>query len=296
MQKTDRKYLSIGEMARINHTTIAALRLYDKCGILKPAFTDKSSRYRYYDVRQNARLDMIQYMKELGMGLKEIGEVFRKEDLNTIETILIRKQRQTLLGIEQMKIKRDAISRTISSIERYRKSPSPGTVALEYIEKRKIYSMHAGINFYEHDIDTYELILKELKDDLLSHNLPQIYYCNAGTFLKKDDFLSQNFRSDKIFVFVDEHFPSPEKTEIIESGMYACMYADDFETERQSALKLLTFCRHNGYTVTGDYICEVLTEFNVFDCSRRSMFLRLQVPVAFPYDSSFHPVPEDSEK
>lgn len=27
---------------------------------------------RYYDINQNARLDMIAYMKELGMSLKEI--------------------------------------------------------------------------------------------------------------------------------------------------------------------------------------------------------------------------------
>jgi len=282
MRDTEKKYMSIGGMAKINHTTIAALRLYDSYGILKPAYTDAKSRYRYYDIRQNARLDMIQYMRELGMGLKEIREVFRKEDLNTIESILIRRQEQTLQEIEQLKIKRDAIDRTISSIERYRKSPSPGTAALEYIEKRKIYSMHTGVNFYEHGIDTYELILKELKEDLISHNLPQIYYCNAGTFLKKDDFLAQNFISDRIFVFVDEHFPSPGETETIESGMYACVYSDDFETEQQSAGKLLAFCRENKYTVTGDYICEVLTEFNVFNCDQRSMFLRLQVPVSFP--------------
>ncbi len=277
-----KKYLSIGEMAEINHTTVPTLRLYDRYGILHPAYTDPQSRYRYYDIKQNGRLDMIQYMKELGMGLREIREVFEKEDLNAIESILIRKREQTLAEIEQLKIKRDAIARTISSIERYRKSPHPGTVSLEYTDERKIYSMHTGVNFYEHDIDTYELILKELKNNMISHDLPQIYYCNAGTFLKKENFLSRNFVSDKIFVFVDDHFPRPDKTETIDSGMYACIYTDDFEAEQQSAGQLLAFCKENGYTVSGDYICEVLTEFNVFDCSKRGMFLRLQVPVTFP--------------
>ena len=31
----------------------------------------------------------------------------------------------------------------------------------------------------------------------------------------------------------------------------------------------------------GDYICEIITEFNVFDSDHRSMFLRLQAPVKF---------------
>ena len=33
------------------------------------------------------------------------------------------------------------------------------------------------------------------------------------------------------------------------------------------------------------YLCEVLTEFNVFDEDRRSMLLRLQVPVSFRKNS-----------
>ena len=71
----DKKYLSIGDMARLNKTTIPTLRFYDELGLLKPYYTDPDSRYRYYDIKQNARLDMIQYMKELGMELREIKEV-----------------------------------------------------------------------------------------------------------------------------------------------------------------------------------------------------------------------------
>ena len=36
---------------------------------------DEQTHCRYYDIKQNARLDMIQYMKELGMELKKIKEI-----------------------------------------------------------------------------------------------------------------------------------------------------------------------------------------------------------------------------
>ena len=36
---------------------------------------DEQTYYRYYDIKQNVCLDMIQYMKELGMELKEIKEI-----------------------------------------------------------------------------------------------------------------------------------------------------------------------------------------------------------------------------
>ena len=68
-------YISIGEMAKMNRTTVPTLRLYDSMKLLTPCYVDEKTHYRYYDIKQNARLDMIQYMKELGMELKEIKEI-----------------------------------------------------------------------------------------------------------------------------------------------------------------------------------------------------------------------------
>ena len=73
----DNKMMKIGEMARFNRVSITTLRLYDKVGILRPCYTDPETNYRYYSIHQKARLDMIQYMKELGMSLGEIREILQ---------------------------------------------------------------------------------------------------------------------------------------------------------------------------------------------------------------------------
>ena len=270
-------YLSIGEMAKMNHIT---LRLYDELDLLKPVYVNPETNYRYYDIKQNARLDLIQYMKELQMNLKEIKELLDKEDINLIEAILIKKKQQLSIQINDLQRTKDAISRTIYSLERYRKSPPSGTITLEYIDRRRIYVMHTNINFYEHDLNVYEYLLTQLKNDLIAHHYPQIYYCNAGTFLNKERFLKQEFISDRIFVFVDDHFPEKE-IQVIENGMYACIYLDDFHQEINYAKRLLDYCKMNHLTICGDYICEVLSELSIFDHHERSMFLRLQVPVSF---------------
>jgi DNA-binding transcriptional MerR regulator/effector-binding domain-containing protein len=277
----DRGMISIGKMARINHTTVTTLRLYDRLGLLKPCLVDESSGYRYYDIKQSARFDMIQYMQELGMELKEIKSVLDREDLNQIESVLIRKEEKTAAQIESLMIQKDAIRKAIQNIERYKKSPRSGTTTLEYLSGRRIYSIHTDVNFYDHGMDTYELILKQLKEDLLSNHLPEIYYCNAGTILRQDLFKRQQFSSDEMFVFVDDHFPRMERTRVIEDNMYACIYCDSFENEKRYAEQLLQYCRDNRYEICGDYLCEVLIEFNVFNESQRSMYLRLQVPVIF---------------
>ena len=63
--------------------------------------------------------------------------------------------------------------------------------------------------------------------------------------------------------------------------MYACIYLDNYDDEVRCARLLRSHCADMGYHVAGDYICEVMTGFNVFDNDPRSMFLRLQVPVTF---------------
>ena len=275
------KLIKIGEFSKINHISIPTLRLYDELGILKPIYVDKESNYRYYSINPNARLDMIQYMRELNMNLSEIKSILNSNDLTLIESTLIKKKKQVKDQINELNLSLTAISRTIDSIERFRKSPKKGMITIEYIPHRKIYAIDTNTNFYEHDISVYETILSDLKNDMLKNNLPQVYYYNAGSSIKKEDFVNNNYVSDKVFVFVDNNFPYSENIKTIESGMYACIYLDDFDDEVEYGKKLLEYCNSNGYIISGDYICEVITEFNVFSEKKRSMYLRLQVLLTF---------------
>lgn len=277
----DDSMMKIGEMAQFNKVSIPTLRLYDKLGILKPCYTDPQTGYRYYSIYQTARLDMIQYMKELGMSLTEIKDMLEQGDIQVIESALISKKRQVKEQIAQLEQRLNALTRTIESVERFRKAPDCGMITVEYIPHRSIYSMNTDINFYDYDISVYEHILNGLKKQIIEQDLPQIYYCNAGTIVSMDDFLAERFISHEIFVFVDDNFPQNEAVRKIESGMYACIYVNSFDEEKEYAHRLLEYCREHKYTICGDYICEVLTEFNVFDSEKRSMFLRLQAPLKF---------------
>lgn len=274
--------ISIGKMAELNHVTVATLRLYDDLGLLIPRYKDDHSGYRYYDIAQNARLDMIAYMKELGMSLTEIGDVLRKEDITLIEAILSRKNEQLHQQMREIRARHDAVERAISCIERYRKSPVKGTISLEYIDRRYVWGLPCHENFYEKDIRAYEQELSVLRNALLVHGFTQVHSYNTGTSISMENYLHGAFIPEKVFVFVDhrttEHF---RDVEIMDSGMYACIYLDQYDDEIPGARQLLAHCQAQGWHICGDYICEVLTEFNVFDSDKRNMFLRLQVPVCF---------------
>lgn len=272
---------SIGEMAKFNRVSIPTLRLYDKMNLLKPAYVDPKTGYRYYTLSQNARLDMIAYMKELGMSLAEILQVLEREDLAQVEMILSQKNEQIHQQIRDLKERHDAVERAIASIERYRKSPVTGTLSLEYIDRRYIWGIPCQCNFYLEGIDGFERELMRLRQKLVEQNILQIHSYSVGTSIRQEDFQRENFVPDQVFIFANVKNAQGLSTSLLDGGMYACIYLDDFDNEVAGAGRLLNFCRENHYTVAGDYLCEVLTEFNVFHNQQRSMFLRLQVPVSF---------------
>ena len=274
--------LSIGKMAEMNHVTVATLRLYDELGLLHPRRKDPDTGYRYYDIAQNARLDMIAYMKELGMSLHEIARVLEKEDITLIESILVQKNEQLHQQMRELRARHNAVERAIACMERYRKSPVKGTIALEYIDRRYYWGLPCQHNFYAADIRAYEQELLHLRRALMQRGFSHIHSYAAGTTIAMADFLAGRFVAQNVFVFTDhrdmEQFPD---VCIMDSGMFACIYLDSYDDEIPCAQRLLAACQSQGWRICGDYICEVLTEFNVFDSDQRSMFLRLQVPVRF---------------
>lgn len=273
--------LTVGQMARLNNISEQTLRLYDKMELLKPYIVNKENKYRYYSAKQSARLDMIQYMKALGMNLKSIKEQLDKGDLSLVKSILAKRSDHIDKQIEELNYQKRAIKRTIESYERYEKSPPDGTILVEYISKRKMYCVDSGINFYEYDIDVYEKLLRKLKQSLILHNLPQIYFCNAGTILSRENFINQNFISTELFVFVDDELLNDKLIRTIAPNTYLCIYCDKFEKEIAYAKRLLVTAKEKGFTIAGDYICEVITDLPVFADNERAMFFRLQVPIEF---------------
>lgn len=279
--------LSIGKMAEMNRVSVATLRLYDSMGLLEPMYTDPQSGYRYYDIRQTSRLDIIRYMRELDMSLSDIRDILDKEDITLIEEKLIEKDEQIFRQMRELDSMHKAVQRTIQSIERYRKSPRSGTISLEYIDRRYILYTDCTVNFYEEGIVAYEKIIQELRRELMARALPQLLSYNLGTSVRKQDFENRRFIADKVFIFGDKHLADyGNNIAILESGMYACIYLDSFDDEIPCAQKLLEYCLENDYAISGDYICEEMTEFNVFDNRQRNMFLRLQIPVSFSKKSS----------
>lgn len=274
----DVKKMTIGQMAKLNHISEQTLRLYDREGLLSPLYRDEKNGYRYYDIRQSAQLDTIQYMKALGMPLKEIKTHMKKWDMGRVKQLLRENRDAIDERIRELNLQKRAIERALDSYERYESAPPDGAIVLEYIPKRQMYVTSASVNFYDYDIAEYEKILRNLKEDMAAHDISPFYFANAGTILRRENFMKRHLYSTEVFVFVDREYVEADLITVIPASPYLCIYCDKFEKEKEYIDRLLATIEEKHYTVTGDYICEVIVEMPL-DYQERGMFLRLQVPI-----------------
>lgn len=105
---------SIQEVARLAGTTSRTLRHYDDIGLLPPSRIAHNG-YRHYDESALLRLQRILLLRELGLGLPQIGEVLNRErsEASALETHL------ALLREEQTRLARQiaSVESTINAVK-----------------------------------------------------------------------------------------------------------------------------------------------------------------------------------
>lgn len=76
------QYMSIGKVSKLKNVSIKSLRYYDQIGILKPAFVNTETNYRYYTKEQLYLLDAITVCIKLGIPLKDLNNYVESSSIN----------------------------------------------------------------------------------------------------------------------------------------------------------------------------------------------------------------------
>lgn len=273
------KKLSIGEMARLNHVTEQALRLYDRMGLLSPIEVNQKTGYRYYSIGQSATLDMIQYYKEIGFSLKDIKERLNELNLNTMPDVLQERYDYNEKEMKKLKVSQAAILRSIDSFNRYLSMPQIGTFFYEYIPERTIYVYNTGADLFSYTYYDYEYYLRQFKDQLEKNGFQSTYFANVGTIVRNRYLINRELYSNEIFVFIDKSPDIKLPTETIPAGTYISLCCDVFEDEEKFARKLLDEMDSRHLKPIGDYFCEVVTEYPDSINGQRKIFYKMQVKI-----------------
>ncbi|MEG0712286.1 MAG: helix-turn-helix domain-containing protein, partial [Niameybacter sp.] len=98
----DRRF-SIGEVSKLHNVSVQTLRHYDKVGLLKPAYINESSKYRYYSVKHFIMLDFIKQCKAMGLTLDEIKELMdHHTSVDAILEVITKQKEMVTKKIEEL--------------------------------------------------------------------------------------------------------------------------------------------------------------------------------------------------
>jgi len=275
---------TIGQFASFNHISEQTLRYYDKIGLLRPTSQNNQTGYRYYNITQCVTLDIISHMKSLGIPLKDIKSYLDSNDRQWLLQTLTEKRNHISQQIKLLMDTQAVIDRKLLDYQNHAILPKAGIPFIEAIGKRTVFRYNTSINYYynENSVANYEYMLHVFKNRLREQNVPDVYFYNVSSIMSKDNLLTRNFFTTDLFVFVNESDRDRFiACDTIAANTYLCMVCDDSKNETALINRLLHEIDINGYTICGDYICEVVSEFLSTRDDSRSMILKLQIPISF---------------
>jgi DNA-binding transcriptional MerR regulator len=170
----ERTILKIGEFARVGQVSIATLRHYDQCGLLKPNALDPDTGYRYYSLDQLARLNRILALKELDFPLEQIARLLEEDlSLEQLRGMFTLKQAQTqqLIDTEQARLTR--LAARIRQIEQEGKMPAYDVI-LKQVNPLLIASIRDRIPIISERGHLYETLSAYLDQQSVQSSQPDL--------------------------------------------------------------------------------------------------------------------------
>jgi DNA-binding transcriptional MerR regulator len=119
-----RAALSIGDFSQITHLSVKTLRRYHEAGLLEPAEVDPQSGYRYYSTAQVPMAQVIRRFRELGMPVREVGDVLATADPQVRSALIAR-------HLERLENRLDETRAAVTSLRRLLQ-PAPPPIEVEH--------------------------------------------------------------------------------------------------------------------------------------------------------------------
>ena len=245
-----RKYLTIGQMGKLNNLSVQTLRHYEKVGLLNPSYINKETGYRYYSMKDFNTIDLIKQCKAMGLSLEEIKEVTNNyTSLESIVEILGNQKKlisQKIKELENIKNKVESLENKIDfSLQR-----GINEIFIKHNEERKFIQY----NFKDRFSDEFEInlrqILLEVERDYENINAEIAFTISYEEVEKygRAEYKNVMINLGENMSYKNERIISMEK------GNYLTMFFDD--TYRDSGKyykKILEYIKSNNIKTVGNF-------------------------------------------
>ncbi len=242
--------IKIGEFARVAQVSIATLRYYDQCGLLKPLALDPETGYRYYALEQLPRLNRILALKELGFSLEQIAQILEEGlSFEQLRGMFALKQAQTQQMVEREQTRLTRIAARLRQIEQEGKLPAY-EVLLKEAEALLVASCREIVPLADGLDQAYAKIVAYLDEQDVQPGSPTLVLLHSRS----------EQRDDGLYIDSETAVPLPAALpgngqitiQTLPGGLMACAIhtgADLFLGQAYTAL--YRWMKDNGYQVVG---------------------------------------------
>ncbi len=256
------KYFSIGEAAKIVHTTTETLRHYDRIGLVKPGKKDEWTKYRYYTEQDIVRLNTVRALQLMDLPLQEIKKVLEYDDLEKIVEFLSQAEKKADEKIAAIQYSKSKIQLAKADYEgklQARKN-QPGTFIKDMPERIILLSDTLEVptidNLWNYLSHFYEKVTPALKEEFYFEDLAGIYTGNGITRL---------FAVCVRYVDIDG-------LKVLPKGKYLC--ANCTEENRERVLRELILMAQTKYGVDPMFTLQLIVVSGILHWN-----YEIQVPI-----------------
>lgn len=152
--------LKTGEFAKLVNIPKHVLFYYDEIDLFKPAITD-SNGYRYYTYDQYYLFNVIRFLKDLGMPLKDIKHFLDNRSMNQLNQVILIQQTKIQNEIKKLK-QAQAYLDYISEVIEYTKHKPIGACFIEEKPTKKLFvSNYIEYSTFSSFVELYAQFAKE---------------------------------------------------------------------------------------------------------------------------------------
>lgn len=253
------------------------LRYYDEIDLFKPVEVDDENGYRYYSIEQFKLLDIINYLKILGVPLKEIKKQITNRNIDDLICTLKEHKEITERKIKELQVINARLEGRISEIEVMKNMEEIGVPIIKDIPERTVFQMHEKIST-AYDL---ELSLRRIKTEL-HPNVPLILGKVGVTISESQIQSGDYFEYNSIFLLLEE----VEKISLLDStittfpsGKYVCIYYRGGHSDAPQYYKaLLSYVKLGNYEIAGEFIIRTIID-RFLSNNKNDFITEIQLPV-----------------
>ncbi len=265
---------TVSEFAKLRNLTAETLRHYDRIGLLKPAYIDPETNYRYYSIFQYEKLGTIKELRQLGVSLDVICDYFKDRNVEKSKAILekcydeIRKKKKEMEELEQ--VVKDKLE-YFNNIQLMTEELTP-----KILKEKERYVFSSASRVRDEDAMGYEWTILEKN---LTEISPILASSRIGYFFTYQEDANVDTLKKTPFIFSHPSENGGQNlVETIPAGEYLDIYVRGYRNLQKPYDLMGRYMKENGYRPAGKVMTFFPVDVTVTDEEKEGM-MELQVAV-----------------